>query len=537
VTRLSRLIAAIGLASASLPVLAQTQSPPVPDAVVDLSQTAGTALVRGQWRYHDVRLVPVEHRDAGPDRKPSGPVNSTFDITPKAGRDGSFGDGWQLINPEALDTRRSSGLHSMGWYCFEFTIPAAIGTHRVEGSRVYFEIVVDDYAEVWVNRTMNQVLGQTGGPLVKGWNAPNRVLISESAKPGDRFEVAVLAANAPLSDPPKNYVWVRSATLDFYGPDRALVGTSVPLKVRRLDPALDTVIPVDAKLERLATGFGFAEGPVWHPDGYLLFSDPNQNVIHRFDPRTGEVSIYRTKSGYAGTDIGLYRQPGSNGLAVDAEGRVTICEHGRRRVTRLEKNGQLTVLADAFEGNRLNSPNDLVYRSDGALFFTDPPFGLPKFHDDPRRESPYTGVYSLTSGVLRMVSNDLKGPNGLAFSPDEKFLYVANWDEQRKIIMRYAANADGTLSDGRVFFDMTAAPGAEALDGLKVDRSGNLYSSGPGGVWIIAPDGKHLGTLVCPELPANMAWGDADARTLYLTARSGLYRLRVNIAGAGTSRK
>src|SRR5262249_11604520 len=153
--------------------------------------------------------------------------------------------------------------------------------------------------------------------------------------------------------------------------------------------------------------FGFTEGPVWNPDGgYLLFSDPNINTIFRWSP-DGQVSPFRVKSGYTGFDIGEYGQPGSNGLTLDREGRLTICEHGNRRVTRFEKNGQLTILADRYEGKRLNSPNDLVYRSDGALYFTDPPFGLPKFHDDPRRESPYTGVYCLIDGKLTLVSNDL----------------------------------------------------------------------------------------------------------------------------------
>ena len=194
----------------------------------------------------------------------------------------------------------------------------------------------------------------------------------------------------------------------------------------------------------------------------------------------------------------------------------------------------MTVLADRYEGKRLNSPNDLVYRSDGTLYFTDPPFGLPRFHDDPAREAPYTGVYCLRDGRLALVSNDLTGPNGIAFSPDERHLYVSNWDTKRKVIMRYDVQRDGGLRNGRVFFDMGGAPGEEALDGLKVDQRGNVYASGPGGVWIISPAGKHLGTLRAPQVPANMAWGDSDSRTLYLTARAGLYRVRLGVPGART---
>jgi gluconolactonase len=277
----------------------------------------------------------------------------------------------------------------------------------------------------------------------------------------------------------------------------------------------------------LASGFGFTEGPVWAPGGYLLFSDPNNNFIYRWSP-DGQVSVYRTKSGYAGADIAEYKQPGSNGLAFDREGRLTVAEHGNRRISRIEKNGMVTVLADRFEGQRLNSPNDLVYKSDGALYFTDPPFGLPNVFDDPRKELAYRGVYRWSpEGKLQLLTKELTGPNGLAFSPDEKFLYVTNWDTSNKVVMRYGVNQDGTLSNGHVFFDMTSAPGEEALDGIKVDREGNLFVSGPGGVWILSPAGRHLGTIRAPELPANMAWGDGDGRTLYLTGRTGLYRIRL----------
>jgi gluconolactonase len=190
----------------------------------------------------------------------------------------------------------------------------------------------------------------------------------------------------------------------------------------------------------------------------------------------------------------------------------------------------VTTLADRYEGKRLNSPNDLVYRSDGALFFTDPPFGLLKFGDDPRKQLPFSGVFALFKGKLQVVSKDFSGPNGIAFSPDEKYLYVANWDDHAKVLRRYEVQADGTLRNGVLFFDMTSAPGEDALDGMKVDVQGNLYVSGPGGLWIISAGGKHLGTIIVPKHPHNFAWGD-DGRTLYMTARSGLYRLRLNIEG------
>jgi gluconolactonase len=304
--------------------------------------------------------------------------------------------------------------------------------------------------------------------------------------------------------------------------------------VRRLDPALDALVPEDLTVEKLAGGFIFTEGPVWHPDGYLLFSDPNANTIYRWSP-DGQISVFRTKSGYAGLDIGEYGQPGSNGLTLDAENRLTINQHGNRRVIRVERTGAVTVLADRYESKRLNSPNDLVYRSDGTLFFTDPPFGLPKAFDDRRKELPFSGVFALVHGTVRLVASDLTGPNGLAFSPDERYLYVTNWDSAKKVVMRYAVGADATLSDGRVFFDMTTAAGEDALDGIKVDEQGNLYVSGPGGLWILSPEGKHLGTMVPPEHPHNLAWGGEDGRSLFLTAQTGLYRIRLNVRGARTA--
>ena len=192
-------------------------------------------------------------------------------------------------------------------------------------------------------------------------------------------------------------------------------------------------------------------------------------------------------------DIAEYGQPGSNGLTLDRDGRLTIDEHGNHRVTRLERNGQLTVLADRYEGKRLNSPNDLVYKSDGALYFTDPPFGLPKFFDDPRKELPFSGVFRVADGHVQLLTTDLTGPNGLAFSPDERFLYVDNWDVARKVIMRYPVQADGALGPGEVFFDLTVSePGEEAFDGLKVDRD--------------------AGTSTCPH-PAACGSSPQPART------------------------
>ncbi|MEW6319947.1 MAG: SMP-30/gluconolactonase/LRE family protein [Acidobacteriota bacterium] len=477
-----------------------------PDAIIDLNTAEGQALARAAW---------TTRAATSDDLRPADPA---------------FGGGaWEPVAPGGLLERRGPGHRSAAWYRTDVTVPDRVGALPTAGTAVVFEIVVDDYAEVWVNGELPRRLGQQGGSLVAGFNAPNRIVLTDDARPGETFRLAVYALNAPLSDPPANRIWIRSATLDVYRkrPDRRAARVAVD----RRHPRLDRILPASPMLEHLATGFQFTEGPVWVPaERALLFSDPNDNTIYRFDEPTG-VSVFRVKSGYTGVDIGNYHQPGSNGLALDREGRLTIAEHGNRRITRLEKNGDLTVLADRYQGRRLNSPNDLVYRSDGALYFTDPPFGLPKAYDDPARELPWSGVFRLANGELRVVSTDLTGPNGLAFSPDERYLYVTNWDERRKIVMRYDVQADGSLVRGTVFFDMTGAPGAESLDGIKVDRDGHLYVSGPGGLWIIAPDGTHLGTIGAPELAANLAWGD-DGRSLYLTARTGLYRLRTLIPGA-----
>ncbi len=527
------LVVAAGLAPAAAAFSGDDRRPAIdrrPDAIVDLRTEEGAALVGAQWRWSNARIVEVEHRAPGPDRKPSGPPNRTHDLEPKAGAAGFDDSGWEVLAPPEVETRRSDGRLCFGWYRLRFTVPEKIGALPVAGSTLVFEIVVDDYAEVWVDGQLPKALGQVGGSLVAGFNAPNRVVVTRDAKPGTRYTIAVLAANGPLSNPPGNFLWVRSATLDVHTAAAAKPGREVATEIVRVAPALDALVPPDSRIEKLAGGFEFSEGPVWHPDGYLLFSDPNANRIYRWSADDG-VSVFRTKSGYSGADIALFRQPGSNGLGLDAEGRLVICEHGNRRVTRLERDGSITVLADRFEGKRLNSPNDVILRSDGTLFFSDPPFGLPKFHDDPRRELPVTGVYCLRDGKLTLATADLTGPNGVAFSPDERSLYVTDWDPKMKVVMRYAVAEDGTLSDGRVFFDMGAAPYEEALDGLEVDARGNLYVSGPGGIWVLSASGEHLGTIRGPELPANFAWGE-DGRTLFLTARTGLYRLRVSVPGS-----
>ncbi|HEX5614831.1 MAG TPA: SMP-30/gluconolactonase/LRE family protein [Acidimicrobiia bacterium] len=493
-----------------------------PDAVVDLRTHEGAALVGAEWRYADATIDAVDFVAVGPDLGPSGAPTRTFDVAPHAEAPEFDDSRWRVLQPPELELRLGAGLVSANWYRTVVTIPDRVGDIDPTGATVVFEIVIDDYAEVWVDGALTKAIGDSGGNVASGFNAPNRVVLTTDARPGQSFQLAVFGINGPISSTPRNYIWVRSATLDFYDARRARVGEDAALEVRRFDPRLDSVVPRRTRLEMIATGFEFTEGPVWF-DGALLFSAPNTNTIYRWNPE-GRVTVFRTKSGYSGVDIGRYHQPGSNGLAVDPEGRLAICQHGNRRVVRVNPHGDLTVLADSFEGKRLNSPNDLVFRSDGTLFFTDPPFGLPDVYEDPKRELPFSGVFRARDGDVRLVTDELVGPNGIAFSPDERILYVGDWDDEHKVVMRYRLDAAGDVVDSSVLADLTDARGVDAIDGIKVDRAGNLFVCGPGGVWVLAPDGARLGLLVLPEDPHNLAWGGPDGTTLFVTALSSVYR-------------
>jgi gluconolactonase len=507
-----------------------------PDAVIDLATKEGVDLVKGQWRYSDTKITQVDFRAPGPDKQPTGKPIKTYDFTPHAGGADFDDSKWEKIDPATLDARRSTGRLCFNWYRINLTVPPRMGDVGLAGVTAVFETSLDDYGEIWVDGEMSRALGQSGGSVVKGWNAPNRLIISRSVQPGQKIQLAIFGINGPLSNPPTNYIYMREAKLEFYKGGVvpvAITPSEVNVEIIRKDPALDAIVPPNPKIFKIAEGFKFTEGPIWdRKGGFLLFSDPNNNTIYKYSPDgNGQLTVFREKSGYEGADIAEYTQPGSNGLTFDRQGRLTIDQHGNRRVVRLEPDGQLTVLADKFEGKRLNSPNDLVYRSDGTLYFTDPPFGLPKFFKDPRKEMPFSGVFAVKDGKVVLATKDLNGPNGLVFSPDEKYFYVDNWEDDKKIVMRYEVNPDGSLKNGKLFFDMTSAGTEDACDGMKIDKAGNLYVSGPLGVWILSPEGKHLGTIIGPKHPHNFNWGDADGKTLYLCAQSGLYRIKLNIEG------
>lgn len=304
--------------------------------------------------------------------------------------------------------------------------------------------------------------------------------------------------------------------------------------VERLDPGLDALLAPEAKLEKLADGFSWAEGPVWL-DGAMLFSDVPQNVVYRWTEGAAKAEVFLQPSGLL-TPAPGFREPGSNGLSRDAEGRLLLAQHGERRIARYS-GGAFTSVADRFDGKRFNSPNDLAVRKSGEIYFTDPPYGLEGTDKSPLRELPWAGVYRVTNdGEVRLVSKTLTWPNGIAFSPDEKTLYVAVSDPSATRVVAFDVSADGTVANERVFFDAqprSAAGGKGLCDGLKVDRDGNVWSTGPGGVLVISPGGKLLGVLNTGVPTANCGWGGDDGSVLYLTANNMLLRVKTKTKGAG----
>ena len=322
---------------------------------------------------------------------------------------------------------------------------------------------------------------------------------------------------------------------------------STPLKFESLDPAAGKIIPAGAQIERVATGFTWTEGPIWAGDR-LFFAEITSNSIRTWTPGQG-VSIFLQPSGYKGSAPYGGPEPGSNGMTLDARGRLTVAGHAQRDVYRFESlspTAHITILADSYQGKRLNSPNDLVYRSDGSLYFTDPPYGLRTQSDnDPEKQLKVNGVYRIPHALdqapgappdrahLQLLIGNLPRPNGIAFSPGEKYLYVDN-SQPKKQWWRYTVRPNGSLADPKLLYDATSDPRTGGPDGMKVDVEGNIYGAGPGGVWIFSPDGKHLATLDIPTRVANMNWAGPDRLTLYITASGNIYRVHLLIAGEPT---
>ena len=308
--------------------------------------------------------------------------------------------------------------------------------------------------------------------------------------------------------------------------------------IERLDPRLDSLVPAEATIDVIAMGFAWSEGPVWVkkndgglPAGSLLFSDIPKNRIHCWHPQAG-LSVFMEPSGFTGpVNRGTGR--GSNGLGIDQQGRLICCEHGDRRLSVLTPAGGKRTLADAWRGRRFNSPNDLAVHSSGAIYFTDPPYGLPRGFADPHREIDWSGVYRLKStGDVELLCQTMTRPNGIALSPDEKKLYVSQSDPEKPIWKVFDLQPDGTLHAGKMFFDASHLTKNRTgnPDGLTIDIAGNLFATGPGGVLIIAPDGTHLGTLLTQQKTANCCFGE-DGKTLFITAHSLLCRVRLTTTG------
>jgi len=297
----------------------------------------------------------------------------------------------------------------------------------------------------------------------------------------------------------------------------------------RVDPAFDALVPQSAEIEKLSGGFTFTESPLWRPSGVVWFSDVVGNVVRQWSP-DGKVTEILKPGGYDGNSLPAGGYIGPNGMVNYKDGSVLLCQHGNRRIALIGSDMKVSTFIDKFDGKKLNSPNDLVFRSDGSLYFTDPPYGLPKADDDPTKEIKFNGVYRWADGKVQVVVKDLTRPNGIAFSPEEKTLYVANSDDKKRIWMRYDVAANGTVSNGKVFADVTADPAAGLPDGMKADSQGNLWVTGGGGVRVYTPEGKHLGTIKTPENPASVGWGD-DGKSLYITAETGLYRIKTAATG------
>lgn len=315
--------------------------------------------------------------------------------------------------------------------------------------------------------------------------------------------------------------------------------------IERLDPKMDALVPATSKLEVVADGFDWSEGPLWIPEdgGYVIFSDIPPNQIFKWQSGHGS-SVYLRQSGYLGVtprpNHKAPDEPGSNGLLLDPAGRLVLCQHGNRQVARMDASlssprADYVPIAAAYDGKRLNSPNDAVYHKSGDLYFTDPPYGLAGKMGDPDKQLDYQGVYRVRpDGEVSLLTKELSRPNGIAFSPDFKTLYVANSDGKRAVWMAFPVKADGTIGPGRVFFDAAALVSKRrgVPDGMKVDKHGNLFATGPGGVLVIAPDGRHLGTLMTGQATSNCCFGD-DGSTLYITADRYLVRIRLSTCGFG----
>jgi gluconolactonase len=464
-----------------------------PAAVIDLQTDAGAASVKGQWRFSNIKIVEAEFGG-----------EKVYDYTPHAGAAGFDDSQWTVLKPAEI-RRGHAGKMSFVWYRITVTIPERVGDLDPTGATAVLETLVDDYGEIWVDGELPRWQGLSGGPVVAGFLTPNRLVIGRHVKPGQKIEIAIFVMNGPISNVPPNRANMHSAKVEFYktpaGPVNLLPGGYNP-DVRKFDKAADWIFINNLKLIKLADGFTSVTQPVWDSRGSLLLSDPPNRATYRYSPQNvcaapivGQAEVK--------TDLALDGQlHGSGGMAFDPQGRLTVAEP--HRVVRFEKDGKVSILAD-------QSAHDLLYRSDGALYFTGS-----------------KAVFSLHEGKLQAIVEGLTEPRGIALAPDENSLYITD----RNSVVRYLANTDGTLSNGQAIAEI------ESAGGIQVDREGNLYIAGPGGVWILSSEGKHLGTMLAGKKPRHLEWGDADRKTLYLVSPEALYCVRLGLPGSeGGNRK
>ncbi len=508
-----------------------------PNATLDLGTRSGAERAGGPWRWSDAHIVEIDFRSPGPDRKPSGPPNRTYDITPRAGVVDFDDSAWESLDPTTLDGRRSTGKVCFAWYRFRIVVPERVGTFDPSGATLVFDIVVDDYAEVWVDGQLPRQLGQVGGTVVAGFNAPNRLVVGRDLRPGQVIQLAVFTMNGPVSAAPENFIWVRRARLDFYAPPAVVHSGTEPAgvgRIERLDPRFDKLVARDARIERIVDGFAWLEGPLWDAaNSRLLFSDIPNNSVYAWSE--AGIELVLRPSGWSGAARFNGREPGSNGLLFDPQGKLLLCQHGDRRIARLQDDGTFATVVSHYQGRRINSPNDAVFAANGDLYFTDPPFGLARTFDDPAKEQPWSGVYRLrASGEIDLVTDALRAPNGIALTPDEKTLLVSNADPEDPVWMAFPLGPGGTIGAGRVFADASSwVAGRRGLpDGFEFDRKGNLFASGPDGIYTYSPEGTLLGRFDLGVPTANCAWGDGGS-SLYITADSAIYRVRLKTRGPG----
>jgi gluconolactonase len=445
-----------------------------PIAVVDLMDADAAASVAVAWRFVDASIVEIDSNDPGPDLRPTGPPVRSHDVTPRPRAPGWDEAAWTPIEPSALGARRGHGHFALGWFRASLTLPSRIGTTDIAGTTVVFEIVADDYSEVWVDGHLSASPGDAGGGPVSGFNAPNRVVLTRDAEPGHTYDVAVLAMNAPLSVSPPNFLWVRSAVLDVYAPRSPAAG-----------------------LEAIATGFSGLRAMAWTDDG-LLFCDARANTIYRYDPAQERIGVWRSHSGSMAADIGASDEPGATGLAVDANERVLIVQPASARLVRIERTGAVTVLADALEGAPLSGLRTVAIDAPGMIWLTSS-----------------TGVLRVDGeGAVTMAAREA-APSALAIDHDGGALFVATGAR----VVRRAIQDDG-LGSATTVIDLGAS--SPTIRGLVVGRDGDLWLASAAGITHAAADG-HVLTVVHIDEPATaLAWGEG---TLFVAGETSLYRL------------